>query len=396
MCDFLDQLVGRKGSSLIYSTHVRETRDILRSRLAPGNAMLTLRNQEWLMIPRIVNENCLRGLRNDSVSQPSFWWSKPAIQPSFWCAVLRGRLPGMLVQSNRVIASYGRGLFPKHSTSEQERVAALTAVITGEFDSLPNASKMFRAYSYISERFTTGRQALFAWPPFLVSQFNVLGKDCSSLCDNLEDLSIEEAKALEALTQLAVLMRLLSAQHSELVPHTSNIFESGSFKATELYRVHSNVTPTIAGVIDDVKIEFSQRPHILQVVAVPYIRSFPLSFSTYDFFVLHRDGDDGWKIAAGYQCKQGTDHPTEEASLDVPLSVWVEGKCRKYRVRKDCAGVPRTVRRGWVLLGESDQVSMLGVSVLEALPVQSPADGAPAVHRCCSAETFWAEKNAAK
>jgi len=382
MSNFLDQLVGRKGSSLIYSTHLRETSDLLRGRLAGGSKMLSLRDHEWLMIPRLVNENCLRGLQNDPVSQPSFW-----------CAVLRGRLPALLVQPQRVVTKYGAGIFPQQS-SDQDRMAAVTAVITGDILQLPKERMLFRAYSYMSERFTscdTNKSPRFAWPPFLISQFDVLGKDCSSLRTSLEDPSIEEAKAFEALTQLAVLVRLLSAQHHELVPHNSNISDGGSFKATEILHVASSAT-TIAGIIDAVKVEFSKRPHVLQVVAVPYFASFP----TYDFFVLHRADDAGWKVAAGYQCKQGTEHPTEEASLDVPLSVWIEGKCRKYRVREDGAHVPRTIRHGWVLLGESDQVGMLGVSVSEALPLQSPADGLPVGHRCCSAEMVWAEKNAAE
>jgi len=378
MSNFLDALVGRKGSALIYSTHLRETSDLLRNRLAGESALLSLRSHEWLMIPRLVNENCLRGLQNDPVSQPSFW-----------CAVLRGRLPALLLQPQSVVTKYGAGIFPQPS-SDQDRMAALTAVITGNISQLPTERKLFRAYSYMSERFAssdTNSSPRFAWPPFLISQFDVLGKDCSSLRTSLEDPSIEEAKAFEALTQLAVLVRLLSAQHHELVPHNRDIPIGGSFKATEILHVASSVT-TIADVIDAVTIEFSQRPHVLQVVAVPYFASFPM----YDYFVLHR-AEGGWKIAAGYQCKQGTEHPNEESSPDVPLSVWIEGKCRKYRVREDGARVTRNEVRGWVLLGESDQVDMLGVSVSEALPVPFPAGALPSGHGCCSAEAISKEKN---
>ena len=110
-----------------------------------------------------------------------------------------------------------------------------------------------------------------------------------------------------------------SAQHHELVPHNSNIPVGGSFNATEILHVGSRAN-TIIGIIDAVKITFSQQSHVLQVVAVPYFASFPM----YDFFVLHREEDgDGWKILAGYQCKQGGEHPSEDASQDVTLSVWI-------------------------------------------------------------------------
>jgi hypothetical protein len=52
----------------------------------------------------------------------------------------------------------------------------------------------------MSERFTDGQEPRFAWPPFLISQSDVLGKDCSSLRTSLEDPMIEEAQAFEALT----------------------------------------------------------------------------------------------------------------------------------------------------------------------------------------------------
>mmetsp|Transcript_24515 Transcript_24515/g.58165 ORF Transcript_24515/g.58165 Transcript_24515/m.58165 type:complete len:577 (+) Transcript_24515:284-2014(+) len=373
MSRFLDELVGRRGCSLIYSTHLRDTTDLLRDRLAGESASLSFRNHEWLMIPRIVNENCLRGLRND--------WNT---QPSFWCAVLRGRLPALLVQPQRHIELYGQDLF--RNASVEERVAALAAVITGEIGSLPNTRNQFRAYSYMSERFTTHeRTARFAWPPFLVSQWGVLGKECGSLRTNLEDPSIDEAKAFEALTQLAVLVRLLSAQHHELVPHNMNIPDGRSFEATEILHVAHSAT-TITGVIEAVRIEFSQRPDVLQVVAVPYYASFPM----YDFFVLHRADDVRWRIAAGYQCKQGNEYPTGDASPDVPLSIWIEGKCRKYRIAEDGAHVQKTISLGWIILGESGQLSMLGVSVSEALPASSPASTDD--HVQCSAEMVWAEK----
>jgi hypothetical protein len=112
----------------------------------------------------------------------------------------------------------------------------------------------------------------------------------------------------------------------------------------------------------------------------------------YDFFVLHRNGD-GLVVAAGYQCKQGTERPSEDAAPEIPLSVWIEGKCRKYGVGPSGSRMATGIYRRWVLLGESAQASMLGVSVSEASPVQPVA--VPAVDAKCSAEMVWAEKQAA-
>jgi hypothetical protein len=370
----LHDLVAREGSALIYSTHLRETADLLRERLAGRSAALSTREHKWLMIPRIVNENCLRGLL-----------TKPVSQPSFWCAVLRGRLPALLVQPDSVVAGYGREIFSRE-TSDHDRMTALAAVITGDISQLPSQRGLFKAYSYMSERFEPDDGSpLFAWAPFLVSQFGVLGKHCSSLRTSLEDPNIDESKAFEALTQLAVLVHLLSGEHHELVPHSGDIPEMNSFKATEIFHVH-NTVKTIDRVIEVVEIEFRQRRDVLHLVAVPYFASFPV----YDFFVLHRHGDN-WKVTAGYQCKQGTERPSEDAASEVPLSVWIEGNCRKYRVHESGSHLARNKVRGWELLGESSQASMLGVSVSEALPLRLQGEST-VERRCCSAKEELARK----
>lgn len=211
-------------------------------------------------------------------------------------------------------------------------------------------------------------------------------KDCTSLRTTLEDPNIDEAKAFEALTQLSVLVRLLSAKHHELVPYNNEICDGESFKATEILHVNNQATD-IEGVIEVVTLEFSSRPNVLQVVAVPYYASFPM----YDFFVLHRV-NRCWKIAAGYQCKQGNESPTAEASRDVPLSVWVEGNCRKYRVQENGARLPRKKFRNWELLWEPEQVQMLGVSVSEALPQECCAVNEGHCKYQCSAEGYLKDK----
>ena len=98
------------------------------------------------------------------------------------------------------------------------------------------------------------------------------------------------------------------------------------------------------------------------------------SFPVCDFFVLHRTKEN-WDVKAGCQCKQGSKHPTDETDEAVGFSVWLEGKCRKCRVGEDGGHIGSKIHsglkteRGWVLLGESNQTDLLGVSVSEALPL---------------------------
>ena len=141
------------------------------------------------------------------------------------------------------------------------------------------------------------------------------------------------------------------------------------------------------GIIQSVSDRYSRAPEVMQVVAVPMFASFP----TYDFFLLHKGAGEGWKVAAGYHCKQGTENPSEDAWADIPLSVWIEGKCRKYRAQEDDNRVPQKLRRGWVLLEESNQIDFIGVSVSEALPHDPSVEENP----WCSAEKAWKEQTEA-
>jgi hypothetical protein len=96
---------------------------------------------------------------------------------------------------------------------------------------------------------------------------------------------------------------------------------------------------------------------------VPLFASFPV----YDFFVLHRT-NTGWRVAAGYQCKQGSNYPEEDADEAVSMSVFLEGRCRKYRVEEAGERLDWKKQKGWILLGENFQTDLLGVTVSEALP----------------------------
>jgi hypothetical protein len=219
----------------------------------------------------------------------------------------------------------------------------------------------------MSQRFKRGNDALYAWPPFMVAQYAVLGKDYEQLRVILENPTISETKAFEALIQLAVLVRLLSEEPHDLVPSNKEIQAGCAFDATEMFHV-VKVT-TLEGIIQAVKLEFSRFPEVVQVVAVPLSESFPL----YDFFILHKL-ELVWTVAAGYQCKSSSEYPTKVAWAEVALSVWVDGKCRKYRLQDGSGRLPMKEEKGWKMLGESWQQEFLGVSISEALP-QDPDDG---------------------
>lgn len=143
---------------------------------------------------------------------------------------------------------------------------------------------------------------------------------------------------------------------------------------------------TLPGIVEAVRDRYVLEPHVVQVVAVPLFASFP----TYDFFLLHKKAKGQWLVAAGYQCKQGTESPSEDAWKQVALSVWIEGKYRNYSVRQG-SRVTATLHLGWHLLGESTQADFLGVSVLEALPL----DSVEAVNSNCPAEAARLEQKEA-
>jgi hypothetical protein len=175
---FLDIIVQRDGCGVLYSTHQRDTTDLLRGRRpgTHGNIDLSKRPHLWRQIPRLVNEDCLHGLSKNSV-----------IEASFWSAVLRGRVPALVLQDTQVIEEYTEGIDLDQDNVE-ERVRCLKAVITGDIENLTNARNTFRAYLYMSERFTFGDdKPKFAWPPFMVAQINVLGKDYRQLYETLQN-----------------------------------------------------------------------------------------------------------------------------------------------------------------------------------------------------------------
>lgn len=206
----------------------------------------------------------------------------------------------------------------------------------------------------------------------MIPQSAVLGKKSPCLTQALESSTTNEAKAFEALVQLSVLVRLMSAKPHALVPRHANPTNDEVFAATEIFHAVTEVQ-NLNTLRDAVATKFSGDNRVRRVVAVPLFDQFP----TYDFFVFHSGGHGTWRIAAGYQCKKGTKFPDEThaaASLEeVPLSVWIEGRSPK----KQQTGNDFTY--GWTLLTKEQHLEFLGESVYNALPPNEISGACP----CC-------------
>ena len=376
MSHMLDLLAGRRGCAVAYSTHYRSYADILRGRQEGSRDFrLSTRPHEFLPIPRVSNKLCLEGLKPET-----------AHDYSLWSAVLRGRIPCLILSKEAQIKRFADFSFvrealekaheneshePVELTEElrgkglERRIASLASAVTGKIvDWDDHTREEFKAYSYTADKFGSNEEPLYAWPPFLLGSENALGKDYENLFGSLCFPQIDEAKAFEALSELAVLLRLLSSQQHFLVPAVQGLSSVEAYHATEMYHVDGEAQD-LKTLIRRVKSKYVFEAHVMQVVVVPLFASFPI----YDFFIFHRVGDD-WVAAAGYQCKLGHELPNEEhdAWEGVNLSVWIGGSCRMYRIDKAGARVPCAEKFGWKVLGQDTQFDMLGVSISEALP----------------------------
>jgi hypothetical protein len=79
----------------------------------------------------------------------------------------------------------------------------------GDISSLTRASERFRDHAFNDALF-------FVWRPFVAAYLSVLRKSYHLLRGSLENPTIEVAKTFEALTQLVVLVQLLSKQSHTL------------------------------------------------------------------------------------------------------------------------------------------------------------------------------------
>lgn len=94
MSSLLAEFVQQKGSGLLYSTHQRSTADLLRRRRPGTDSSLVLSKNphKWAQIPRIQTVKCLQELSKYASEQPSFR-----------SAVLRGRIPALVVQEEEIL-----------------------------------------------------------------------------------------------------------------------------------------------------------------------------------------------------------------------------------------------------------------------------------------------------
>ncbi|KAG7365868.1 hypothetical protein IV203_028538 [Nitzschia inconspicua] len=301
----LDCLVGKRGGALLYSTHHRINDILLRGRRLESDSKLSLRTHKWMTIPLIESEKSL-------ILKPSFTFG-------FWSAVLRGRIPALIC-----LASFDTKWYAPDEDNNifTDRQNAMGAVLTGDPSGLQAGRDHFRSYCY------RGDNKDLLWPPFLIAQSPVLGKEASHLRNTLESPDTNPAKAFEALVALSVLVRLLSRSENnhKFVPRHRLVSDTNSFEATEIIHAHER-NQDIPSLIRAVKEAFPRttRGRVLQLVAIPLYEHFP----KYDFFLLHRGQLRGWSIEVGYQCKMGQqylDRAHRAESRRVVKSLWVEGK----------------------------------------------------------------------
>ena len=356
MCGMLDEFVGQKGGALLYSTHHRIKEDLLRGRVAESKALLSLRSHMWMTIPRIETPDSL-------VPKGSF-------QFGFWSAVLRGRVPALVCLPNNEIKNYAESPLSDTTSLFAERQLALGAVLTGNPFGLRPGRDLFRSYCYNfgqddkSEGETTpNRNKRLIWPPFMVAQEVVLGKDIPPLRNILENPELNEPKAFEALVELSVILRLLS--HSDnghrFVPRHPSVSNDSCFDATEVFHL-SPTCGDIDSLLRETERKFMDKRHVLQVVAIPLYDQFP----KYDFFLLHRNQfrKRRWTIKVGFQCKMTRQYPDKkheaEAKKRVTTSVWVEGMPPRSRATENSFG--------WEMIDMNNLQSILGESIFHALP----------------------------
>lgn len=340
MSAVLDFHVAFKGGALLYSTHHRIEQDLLRGRRQGSASKFSLRDHRWMSIPRIETEDQLI--------------HKGTFQFGFWSAVLRGRIPALICLDQFGIARYA----VKDGKMFEERQHAMAAVHTGDASGFKPGRDLFRSYSYHGK----GTQLLL-WPPFLIAQRSVLGKNCPPLREILEHPEINEAKAFEALVELSVITRLLSNSKNRhrFVPRHQLATDDNSFDATEIMHVHKE-NEDIESLRKAVESAFPRKTagHVRQVVAIPLYDQFP----KYDFFLLHRRSRfQNWSVMVGYQCKTTRSYPDKKHAAEtkqVKMSVWVEGKCPGSRSKNETT-------HGWEMMDDAELQNFLGASFYHAL-----------------------------
>ena len=344
MSKMLDSFLMAKGGAVLYSTHHRIKEDLLRGRKM-GSNLLSLREHIWMAIPR--------------VEGPEGLIHKNTFKFGFWSAVLRGRIPALIALDAFRTRTYA----PEDEAMYRERQHALGAVLSGHASGLQSGRDMFRSYCYRRGP----EEDILLWPPFLIAQGPVLGKNCEPLRNVLEHPTINEPKAFEALVELSVVVRLLAGDNHRhaYVPRQKTVTDNSCFDATAILHVHHS-NRDIPSLIDAVEAEFSTLADVRQVLAIPLYDQFP----KYDFFLLHRRKDrpfrKSWRIKVGYQCKVSRAYPEQKDTADTRLveeSIWIEGDCPDSRTKTGKT-------RGWKMMDKAELLQFLGASFYHALPTK--------------------------
>lgn len=87
----LGKVIQQEGCAVLYSTHQRSTEDALQGESPEGPQLMNRRKHECAKLPRIETEQCVQGLPKNAT-----------YQPSFLCAVLRGRIPALVLQRGEI------------------------------------------------------------------------------------------------------------------------------------------------------------------------------------------------------------------------------------------------------------------------------------------------------
>lgn len=354
---FLDALVGREGSALLYTTHHRLEQDLCQGREGEDDTgHLSSRPHCWQPMPRIETEACIRHMKRTH---------------QFWSAVLRGRIPALLALEQQFIHDF----MPGNQQDDATRHLMFNAILDGNIEHLEAGRKKFRAYAYLL-RNDDGKN-IHVWPPFLCAQESVLGEKCPNLRAVLEAPDTNPSKAFEALAELAVAIQLMSTKprYRDIIPRHSGVSLDNPIApiaSTAVFEIpaEAQTIDALRNAVDDLLEKDRELfTNVLQIVVIPLFSEFPI----YDFFLLHRHRNlfGSWKkctVAAGYQCKQGTKYPdrAHRAVRGVKKSIWIEGRAPTSRRGAD--------RHGWTLLSREEHRRLLGESLYAALP-SDPKDG---------------------
>ena len=270
MSVFLDNLAGRKGSALLYTTHHRLQEDVQQGRDDEERTdQLSTRPHFCQPMPRFNAVACIRHMKRTE---------------QFWSAVLRGRIPALLVLPPEHIETF----MPVELFYKNARGPMFDAILDGDIRRLESGRNKFRSYAYLLKK--SGGGATHVFPPFLCAQESVLGMDCPHLRTVLQSPDTNHPKAFEALAELAVALQLMSStpRYRNIVPRHPDVSRENCIEATAIFEIeaeHQNLNDLRGAVEKRLENEREQYADVRQIVVIPQYSEFPV----YDFFLFHRE-----------------------------------------------------------------------------------------------------------